>query len=188
MGGAGRSGLLNPLIERRLFVAIELPDAVTEALAAVQPAPRSGIRLVDPAEMHLTLHFRGAADITETVYALRTVAPPRFSLTLTGVGRFVPREGDIPLWASVAESTALTALHQQVGAVLSRGQWRVDTRAFIPHVTLAWCTRAVPQAVIDGFLARGAGLGELEVAVEAFTLYAGTEGPSYNFVRRFPLR
>lgn len=161
---------------------------MTAALAALRPAPAPGIRLVDPREMHLTLHFRGAADITETVYALRTVAPPRFSLQISGVGRFVPREGDIPLWASVADSPALTGLHQAVGAALSNRQWRVDARAFIPHVTLAWCTRAVPQAVIDGFLARGPDLGALEVPVEAFTLYAGTEGPSYNFVRRFPLR
>lgn len=175
------------MIEKRLFVALELSDAVTAALAAVQPAPVEGMRLLPQSELHLTLHFRGSADITEVVSALRAVAVPRFSLAIKGVGRFSP-DGDFPLWARVASSPELVRLHQAVGAALTSGQWRVESRPFVPHVTLAWCTRAIPAAVIDGFLTRGAELVVEPVAVDGFTLFSGTTGPGYSVVRRFPLR
>ena len=45
----------------RLFVALDLPHAVTTKLVAHQPRPCSGIRLIPPSQMHLTLHFIGEA-------------------------------------------------------------------------------------------------------------------------------
>jgi 2'-5' RNA ligase len=41
----------------KLFVALELPVSATAALTAIQPPAAPGIRLVEPGQMHLTLHF-----------------------------------------------------------------------------------------------------------------------------------
>ena len=145
------------MIEKRLFVALELPDAVTAVLAAIRPPLLEGIRWVEPEEMHLTLHFRGSADITDVVNALRAVSMPRCELAITGVGRFTP-DGDFPLWARVAESAELTRLHQRVGSALAkpmrRGPRRLDALGFRLPLRRAILLLPLPHSCITRLCAR----------------------------------
>lgn len=60
----------------RLLVAVNLPAATTAELALIQPLPMGGIRLVEPRQMRLTLHFIGEADIERMGAALQAVVAP----------------------------------------------------------------------------------------------------------------
>lgn len=175
---------------RRLFVAIEIPDAARDALAALQPDASTGVRLVPPHLFHATVHFRGVAGVDATIASLVAVSSPRFALALHGAGQFPGRDGEVALWAGVAPNDRLTALHGAVGAALTVDGWTPDARPYAPHVTLARCKRTVPRDLVDAFLARGAGFAVAPFAVETFALYVSTPGPSgpiYTVERRFPL-
>jgi 2'-5' RNA ligase len=75
----------------RLFIAIDLPPTVKDALAALEtPIPTA--RWVKPEAMHLTLRFIGADVPDEQVQpiqsALAEIDSAPFKLVLRGVGRF----------------------------------------------------------------------------------------------------
>src|SRR5207247_3402936 len=91
----------------KLFVAIDLPAAATQALAAIQPTPTAGVRLVARDQMHLTLHYLGEADRDRTANALQQVAVPPFALSLEGIGQFASTGGAVTLWAGVREGPEL---------------------------------------------------------------------------------
>lgn len=56
-----------------LFIAIEVPMVAGASLAHLQPPPTTGIRLVVPAQMHVTLHCVGATNLAVLVAALQSV-------------------------------------------------------------------------------------------------------------------
>lgn len=174
----------------RLFVAIDLPAAVTAKLARQQPLPMDGIRLVEPSQMHLTLHYIGEADIERMALALQAVAVSAFSLTLEGVGRFPSAGNATILWAGVRENVELLGLHAAVAAALAITGYRPETRRYHPHITLARCKPLVPASVTAEFLARPAAFSLSEVPVVEFGLYSSTlfgDAPVYRRERSFPL-
>ncbi len=174
----------------KLFVAIDLPAAATEALAAIQPTPTAGVRLVERDQMHLTLHYLGEADRGRMADALRGVAVPPFALTLEGVGQFAAVGGEVTLWAGVRESQELRRLHAAVAAALGREGFRPEARDYVPHVTLARCAPPTPAEVAVDFLARHAAFAMAGVAVTGFGLFCSTflgEAPAYWREAAFPL-
>jgi len=126
----------------RLFVALDLPESVREAVATWQQDA-----LVDPAlrpvparSLHVTLCFIGYAperQIEEFAAALATVparpAPMRLEPEPVGVPRPRPR-----LFALDAPSEAATGLAGEVAATLvARGLHEAERRPFWSHVTVA---------------------------------------------------
>jgi 2'-5' RNA ligase len=175
----------------RLFVAVDLPASVTVALAALQPQATSGIRLVEPTQMHLTLHFLGEMDTERVAVALAAVAVPEFALTFAGVGQFTSADGAITLWARVRAGPELPELHAAVAAALAGEGFRPEARRYTPHVTLARCGPEVPGILVEEFLARHAAYSPAAVPVTNVGLYSSsfTEGvPVYRRERSFPLR
>src|SRR5438067_431463 len=140
----------------KLFVAIDLPAVATEALAAIQPTPTAGVRLVARDQMHLTLHYLGEADRDRMANALQKLTVPIFALTLEGVGQFASTGGAVTLWAGVRESPELLRLHAAVATALGSEGFRPEARRYTPHVTLARCAPATPTDVVVDFLARHA--------------------------------
>jgi 2'-5' RNA ligase len=174
----------------KLFVAIDLPAAATGALAAIQPTPTAGVRLVARDQMHLTLHYLGEADRDRTAGALHQVAVPAFALTLDGVGQFASTGGAVMLWAGVRESPELLRLHAAIAAALGSEGFRPEARRYTPHVSLARCAPATPTEVVAGFLARHAAFAMAGVAVTGFGLCCSTflgEAPLYWREAVFPL-
>lgn len=174
----------------RLFVALDLPVAVTAKLARNQPPPMAGIRLVEPGQMHLTLHYIGQADIQRMAAALQTVAVPAFSLTLEGVGQFPPAGKAVTLWAGVQYNAALLALHAAIAVALAVEGYRPEARRYSPHITLARCKPLVPAGVVTEFLVRHTELSLPGVPVTAFGLYSSTlvgDASVYRRERSFPL-
>ena len=174
----------------RLFVALDLPIAATAKLAHAQPPPMAGIRLVEPGQMHLTLHYIGEANIERMATALHAVAVPAFLLTLEGVGQFPSAGRAVTLWAGVRDNAELLELHAAVAAALAVVGYRPEARRYSPHITLARCKSVVPAGVVTEFLARNAALSLPGLPVTGFGLYSSTVvggAPVYRRERSFPL-
>ena len=77
----------------RLFVAIDLPDAICERLQALCGGLR-GARWSEANQMHVTLRFIGDVDpqaFNDIADSLADVSQSEFEMALEGVGHFPPR-------------------------------------------------------------------------------------------------
>lgn len=124
----------------RIFVAIELPEAICEAIAVLQAQLGVG-RIVQPDNLHLTLAFLGEIEPFEAELlheALEGVDwGPGPQVALAGLEVFGSAERPEALVLGVRPNRELTRWHnavlgaaRAVGLVLAR-------RRFRPHVTLA---------------------------------------------------
>jgi len=132
----------------RLFVAIELPEAMRQALrdtidALKHAGADEGLRWVRPEGIHLTLKFLGStmeehvpAINTALRVAVREAAP--FELRPEGTGAFGGRRNLRVVWVGLAgETGAVVALAERVDAALERLRFPREQRALNPHLSLA---------------------------------------------------
>ena len=170
----------------RLFVAVEVPVAVREAVAdAVAPVRDTlpWLRWVDPGRYHLTVVFVGSVaepvfhEVAGAVARGVTGAEP-FALTLDGrLGVF----GRRVLWAGVEESPALAGVASAVRSAVSSVVTLPDgERKFSAHLTVA---RAGRESV------RAAAVADVEVPrlawdVDGLVLMRSAGG--YSVVRSYP--
>jgi len=132
----------------RLFVALDLPEAVrrslTDVIKRLKPKCREA-RWVRPESMHLTLKFIGHAIAdgdTENLRQLRAaLATVRSSdpveLHFHGIG-FSPNERrPRVVWCGIKSSPNLTQIAAEIDRVLQPLGIPGEKRAFVPHLTLA---------------------------------------------------
>ena len=142
----------------RLFVALDLPRAIREALKGWQervlPA-HQGLRLVDPESLHVTLCFLGGQPASEAgaiLSACRVAAElpaPRLSL---GRAVWLPRRRPRVLAVQLEDRRGLLAdLQPALSEPLSAAGWyEAERRRFLPHVTIARVGRSAqpPQGAL----------------------------------------
>ena len=179
----------------RLFVALDLPDAVRERLARLRAELR-GARWIDPTQLHVTLRFLGSVpeqDMGPLRQQLASVrALPSFDLALAGVGVFPPRPGRRSpprvLWAGLEPHDPVVELKQAVDEALGPDPETAD-RGFSPHVTLARF-KDDPGPALSPYLQGHAGLASDRFPVGAFHLYESRTTPGgaiYAVVQSYPL-
>lgn len=182
-----------PMLQR-LFIAIDLPPPICWQLATLVAEPPRGVRPVRPAQLHLTLHFLGAVADEERMAlqpALAAVQQEPFTIAVRGTGVFPPHGRPAVLWAGVAESAPLGALHAAIAAAIEACGLAVERRPYIPHVTLARLTSGAPRAWTNRLLAATADLAIDAIAVDRFLLYESRrlDGPTEHLVAAtFPLQ
>jgi 2'-5' RNA ligase len=173
----------------KLFVAVDLPPQTTCELARLQPSSMVGIRLAEPGQMHLTLHFIGEAAVDRMASALQVVSVQAFKVVFECVGKFRSSSGAVTLWAGVRRSDELLALHSAVADALVGQGFQPEARPYTPHVTLARCEPTVPTRVVDEFFARHAAISVPALTVVRFGLYSSVSvgnAPVYHCERSFP--
>jgi 2'-5' RNA ligase len=134
----------------RLFVALELPLEVREALvgwrdAAVRGLP--GMRVLRGEDLHVTLCFLGWQPLSEAVAILRAcgvaAACPAAPLAVGSAVWLPPRRPRVLAVALEDRSSALAAVQGVVSAALVEGGWYTpEKRPFLAHVTVARVGRA----------------------------------------------
>ena len=155
----------------RSFVAILLPDALRDRLAATIEELRplgTAVAWVPPPNLHVTLQFLGPQTeerLDEAAAALEEAAArcAPLDLTVHGIGAFPGLERPRILWVGVAEGAALVrALQAQVADALAGRGFAREDRAWHPHLTIGrvfderrWRREAGPA--LRGALARAAG-------------------------------
>jgi 2'-5' RNA ligase len=173
----------------RLFVALELPVVVRDALLAAMGGVL-GARWQRDDQLHLTLRFIGEVDrhtAADIDAALATVNFQPFDLTLGDIGSF-DRRGRIDcLWVGVRPRDPVAALAQRVDAALARVGITPETRAFIPHITVARFGREAGG--LGGFPV--VPLPSTPFPVTGFGLWEsrmGHGGADYTVIARYPDR
>lgn len=131
----------------RLFVAVELPEAVLAGMGEVQQGLKrrlgtQAVRWVDPRSSHLTLKFLGDTDerrvpeLEQAIAAVCAAVAPT-EVYLSGLGVFPNARRPRVIWVGLGGAvTALAALQAQVEAALSHVGFAPEERAFSPHLTL----------------------------------------------------
>jgi 2'-5' RNA ligase len=180
----------------RLFLALELPEQLRGALAALQERLRSGEegwRWVRPEGLHVTLRFLGEVAperLPELSPAFREAAargaPPE--IEVEGLGTFPPRGRPRVLWVGLRDrsggglATAAAALE----AAAREAGFPAEERAFSPHLTLA---RAATGAAPRRPEAEVGVLGVFRAGdVTLFRSVPGRGGAVYTALERYPLR
>lgn len=175
----------------RLFVAIDLPDALRRQLA-LMTGGLPGARWVPPENYHLTMRFIGEApawQAEEIDNALVGVRAPALPLTLVGIGLFAKGGRGTSLWAGVERTQALDHLRGKVETALQRLGLEPERRRFAPHVTLARVD-AVPQPRLAAHLQAHGLFRAPPVTISHFTLFSsrlGKERAVYVAEAEYPL-
>jgi len=172
----------------RLFTALELPLPVRDALLAAQGGI-AGARWQRDEQLHLTLRYIGEVDrhqAQDIAAALAGVHVPPFTLSLDAPGTF-DRHGRIDtLWVGVRPHTEVTALAQRINTALARIGISPETRAYLPHITVA---RGRLSGPLDGFPAQP--LPSDPFPITGFALWESQltpDGPDYTIIERYPIR
>lgn len=129
----------------RLFVALELPHTIKNALAGyVAPLQQlsRGVRWVKPENVHLTLKFLGdtpnakLAAIQSTLAAMCGDFAP-LAIEVAGAGVFPNARRPQVLWVGLNDASGqLGKLAQEIDARLHLLGFPRETRPFSPHVTI----------------------------------------------------
>lgn len=128
----------------RLFVALEIPSAVRDNLAALIKSLRAvspQTRWVRPENLHVTLKFIGEVPETKlgsirgTLAGVRSEQP--VALDFRGLGFFPNEKHPRVFWAGIEASPNLKTLAADVEGATEKLGIRREQRPFSPHLTLA---------------------------------------------------
>jgi len=168
----------------RLFVALDLPWEVREALAGLAGS-LAGARWVPPKNYHLTLRFIGeaASHVAEEIdLALQGVRGRRMELALRGTGTFDRAGRPTALWAGIERNERLDHLQNKIETALQRSGLPPEKRRFQPHVSLARVD-GVAEPVLARWVQSHNLLRIPSVQISSFTLFSsqlGKEQPVYT--------
>lgn len=177
----------------RLFLAVELPPPVVDALdTAIAPlrAEAPEIAWSPAAKWHLTMKFLG--DVVEervpeigamAEFVARVHRP--FAMQLHGIGAFPNFRRARVVWIGVEQEPRLELLHHDLELAAEAEGFDVEGRAFRPHVTLARVQEPLELEVARR-VARAARRIDFaaSVAVSEISLFESTLAPAGARYRR----
>ncbi|MES1241658.1 MAG: RNA 2',3'-cyclic phosphodiesterase [Acidobacteriota bacterium] len=183
----------------RLFVALEVPEAVRRELARRVAGLRERLpraRWVDPEMVHLTLLFLGEtpADKVPALSAKLREAfanHPPMTLRLSGGGTFPPKRPARVAWVGLDAPEELAAVQADaVAAAVEAVGFEPEDRPFKSHVTLARCEPNWPRDAAEKFAAAFPGEVGPPFRVDRGVLMESKlspRGARYSVVEAFPL-
>jgi 2'-5' RNA ligase len=128
----------------RLFVALEIPSAVRESLAALLKSLRAvspQTHWVRPENLHVTLKFIG--EVPEAKFAalggalVTALSDQPVTLAFRGLGFFPNEKHPRVFWAGIEASPNLKTLAADIEKAAERLGVPREQRPFSPHLTLA---------------------------------------------------
>lgn len=131
----------------RLFVAIDLPGEIQDAIGRLQ-TPVRHLKWTPPEHLHITLQFLGEQPdqrLPDIFEALEMVEFEPMTLECQGIGQF--RSGVI--WLGIEPQPALEQLQRRIQSALRTVGIQGEQRRFHAHVTLGRCDRHRLAAVLE---------------------------------------
>ncbi|KTG07878.1 2'-5' RNA ligase [Haloprofundus marisrubri] len=183
----------------RLFVTIDLPSSLADAVAAVQEEFRDaeGVRFVDPTQAHFTLKFLGETDenrLDEVAEAVESAVDAAdidpFEVTVGGLGVFPSLDHIRVVWAGVEDGDAeVTRLADAIERETTAIGFEAESYEFTPHVTLARMNDARGKNAVQRVVREtNPTVGTFRVEqVRLKESVLGPDGPTYSTVSRFAL-
>lgn len=184
---------------RRLFVAIELPEAAKVALTAAQDSLRGdlpGARWVEPDGMHLTLKFLGPVEnaaVDDIAAALEEAVREHkaYRFSVQGIGGFPTHTRPRVVWAGIKDGGHTAELAKPVEHSMERLGFKPEDRPFHPHITLARIKDPQRLDRPDLLLLAGRSLAINKLKAERMVLFESflsPQGARYVAVHSFSLK
>lgn len=176
----------------RFFIAIEFSDELKQKFGALR-VPISGARWVSKEQIHLTLAFLGEVDeevVPCLIDSLAVLHSPPFKLRYLGTGCFPDRRRPHVLWTGFEPQPLLSALVDKIRAAVATCHIALESRPFVPHVTLARL-KSPAMVEVDSFLCRSHEISLPPVEVKEFILFESrltSHGAIHSPVGTFPLK
>lgn len=176
----------------RLFTALTLPPDVVETLQRRQSG-LPGARWRPPEALHVTLAFYGEMNerqADEVASELTRVSSSPFNIELAGTGVFGEGHRSRALWAGVAPNDRLDVLAGRCRAAGERAGLRLETRAYRPHVTLAYLKPQADPARVAAWVQGHNLLHSPPFRIDRFGLYSSVlthDGSHYALEREYLL-
>lgn len=183
----------------RLFVSVDLPDELTEAVADLQAEfeDADGLKFTDPSQAHVTLKFLGDTDEARLVEVREAVAAgveradvDPFRARYAGLGVFPSMDYISVVWFGVGEgSEEMTRLHEGIEAETTAIGFDPEDHEFTPHVTLARMEHAGGKELVqEKVRTLSPTVGDVTVDEVCLTESELTRsGPEYSAVERYLL-
>jgi RNA 2',3'-cyclic 3'-phosphodiesterase len=184
----------------RTFLGIDLGEKARDQLVSLQEdlaTIAADVNWVEPENLHLTLLFLGEVEQRETLDICRAAQKairdmPAFAMSIEGAGCFPNVRRPRTLWVGVGKGLAeVCAVHDAIEApLLDMGNYRRETRAYTPHVTLGRVksdgdTEALAKALVKHQAWSAGEVLVTEVCVMSSVL--GSDGPTYAVLGRAKL-
>ena len=185
----------------RLFVAINIDDAVKVAVAKLQQQFKqrlrngNGLKWVEPAIMHLTLKFLGEVDesrieeINDAIM-LACLEKKAFEFELSAVGIF-GRPAKVLWLSSEKQSSELIALADSVEQAMQELGFEKESRPFSLHLTLARVKDSGVERNLRQIANEYQNVELPPVTVDSVCLYKSqltSDGPVYTLLRKIELK
>ena len=175
----------------RAFLAVELPDALRQDLAALQATLRESgadVKWVEPANLHVTLKFFGEIDDTRIPSlsaalepVLRPIVP--FPIRFGGLGAFPSSASPRVIWVGISSGVeALVALARAVEGACASCGFPPDTHPFAAHLTIGHVRAPKHLATLSHRIQTTRFQDDRQVAVTQVTLFRSilsASGPTY---------
>lgn len=179
----------------RLFLALELPDALRRVLAELQDTLRrseQGWRWVRSEGLHVTLRFLGEVaperlPALSCLWSAAAADAAAAEIEVGELGTFPPRGRPRVLWVGLRDRSGgnLADLAGALERAARTAGFLPEERAFAPHLTLA---RAASGAAPPRPTANVGELGTfLAHEVTLFRSVPGRGGAAYTALERYPL-
>jgi 2'-5' RNA ligase len=135
----------------RLFVALSIPVALSDQIAAIQKHIENSAQMTCVSEslMHITLIFIGEVaerDVDTISSALSAISSKRFSLHAQAIELNNYRQPRV-LWLRMHTNPAILELVKKVEQVLIPFGIKEESRRYHPHITIARIKRSSPVLV-----------------------------------------
>jgi RNA 2',3'-cyclic 3'-phosphodiesterase len=174
----------------RLFVAVEVPAAIRDDLAALvselhaleSESSAKRLRWVRPENLHVTLRFIGSVSpekldvICAELSRVRSEGP--VELRFRGLGFFPSAKRPRVLWAGMAASPNLAEIAGDIDKRLGKLEIPAEERAFTPHLTLARCERSGISPALHAAVEKNAAREFGELRTNKFHLIESKLKPS----------
>ncbi|MEO1292441.1 MAG: RNA 2',3'-cyclic phosphodiesterase [Pseudomonadota bacterium] len=177
----------------RCFVALPLPDALTDAIDDIQTGLR-GANWQPEENMHLTLAFLGDQDrhsLSDLDLCLAEIRAAPVDLHLRGVSHFGGRDPRL-VFVGVDPNPTLMHLQNKVETAVRAAGIDLPGKRFVPHVTLArWGRGAVQAEALQAYVEANNLFQAKAAEIDAFALFRSDlnkHGARYTEMARYPLQ
>ncbi len=183
----------------RAFIAVELPEALREAVAAFQGELKSAgadVKWVEPANLHFTLKFLGNIREDQVPSLIGTLeracaGAGAFTLSLEGLGAFPRTTAPRVIWVGVREGKEpLEKLAGGIEAECGRLGFPEEERPFSAHLTIGRTRSPQGIARLIKKLQVAEFPGTPPASIERVVLFQSTlgpQGPAYTPLAEVPL-
>lgn len=156
----------------RLFTGLKIPEQLADELSLLRGGIY-GARWIEPDDYHITLSFIGDIDSVtadEVVLELETIHASPFSVRISGFDSFGSKSSRA-IFASIETSPDLNKLQKAQDSLLRRMGISMQSRKYVPHITLARSSQA-KQSDITQYLSVHGGFTSEPFEISQFILFS----------------